>query len=82
LLLLPFLPMVELDRTPSKVTLGHLQSLTDQGFMTTMELTAYRVPEDPTFPAPAEGYVVTFVVFYEQGFSAPLHRFLHLLLHH
>jgi hypothetical protein len=29
------------------------------------ELATCRVPEDPAFPTPAEGYVVTFVEFYE-----------------
>jgi hypothetical protein len=55
LLLLPFLAMV---------TLGHLQSLANQGFMVAMELTACRVLEDPAFPAPVKGDVVTFVAFY------------------
>jgi hypothetical protein len=52
---------------------GHLQCLVNQGFMTTAELTTCRVSEDPAFPAPAEGYVVAFVAFYEQGFGAPSH---------
>jgi hypothetical protein len=46
------------------------------------ELTACCTPEDPTSPAPVEGYVVTFVALYEWGFGAPSHRFLHLLLWH
>jgi hypothetical protein len=44
------------------------------------EHTACRVPEDPTVPAPADGYVVTFMTFYEQEFGAPSHRFVHSLL--
>jgi hypothetical protein len=36
--------------------------------------------EDPTFPIPAEGYVVSFMAFYERGFVTPTHRFLRLLL--
>jgi hypothetical protein len=59
---------------------GHLQSLMKQGFMTTMDLVAYRVPEDPVFPAPMEEYVFTFIAFYERGFDAPSHRFLQSLL--
>jgi hypothetical protein len=55
LLLLPFLAMV---------TLGHLESLANQGFMVAMELTACRVLEDPAFPTPVKGDVVTFVAFY------------------
>jgi hypothetical protein len=51
-----------------------------QGFMTTMDLVAYRVPEDPVFPAPMEEYVFTFIAFYERGFDAPSHRFLQSLL--
>jgi hypothetical protein len=41
-----------------------------------------RVPEDPVFSAPAQGYMVTFLAFYERGFSAPSHRFLCSLLQH
>jgi hypothetical protein len=59
---------------------GHLQNLPDQGFMTVAELTACHVPEDPAFPTPTDGYMVTFVAFYTWGFSAPSHRFLHSLL--
>jgi hypothetical protein len=32
--------------------------------MTVAELAAYRVLEDPTFPMPAEAYVVSFMAFY------------------
>jgi hypothetical protein len=35
------------------------------------ELTTYRVPEDPTSPTPAEGYVVSFVAFYKWGLGTP-----------
>jgi hypothetical protein len=38
------------------------------------------VIEDPAFPIPTEGYVVSFVAFYERGFVTPRHRFLRLLL--
>jgi hypothetical protein len=61
---------------------GHLQNLMNQGFMTALELTASCVPEDPAFPAPVEGYVVTFLTFYEWEFDAPLHWFLCSLLQH
>jgi hypothetical protein len=44
-----------------------------QGFMMVVELTTCRVPEDPASPALMEGYVVVFIVFYEQGFSVPSH---------
>jgi hypothetical protein len=69
--------MAEQDWTPSTVTLGHLQKLMKHGFMLAVELEACRVPEDPMFPAPTEGYVVSFAAFYEQGFGVPLHQFLH-----
>jgi hypothetical protein len=49
-------------------------------FMEVVELEACRVSEDPTFPTPTDGYVVSFVAFYERGFSMPPHRFLHSLL--
>jgi hypothetical protein len=80
LLLLPSQAMVEQDWTPSKVTQGHMQNLTKQGFMTATELMACRVPEDPAFPTTPEGYMVPIVTFYEWEFSTPSHRFLRSLL--
>jgi hypothetical protein len=80
---LPFLPpwvMAEQDWTPSSVTLSHLQKLVKHGFMAAAELKACWVLVDSTFLAPAKGYVVSFTVFYEQGFSMPPHRFLRSLL--
>jgi hypothetical protein len=50
--------------------------------MTVAELVTCHVPEDPASPALAKGYVVSFVAFYERGFSVPSHRFLRSLLHH
>jgi hypothetical protein len=47
--------------------------------MMAAELAACHVPEDLAFPAPAEGYMVSFVAFYDWGFGMPSHRFLHLL---
>jgi hypothetical protein len=38
-----------------------------------VEFMTCRVLEDPTSPAMAEGYVMAFAVFYEQGFSVPSH---------
>jgi hypothetical protein len=72
--------MVEQDWTLSTVMQGHLQKLIKQGFMIVVELTACRVPQDPAFPVPAEGYMVCFVAFYEQGFGTPSHQFIHSLL--
>jgi hypothetical protein len=72
--------MVEQDWTPSTVMPGHMQKLMKHGFMAAAELEACRMPEDPMFPTPAEGYVVSFVAFYEWGFSMPPHRFLCSLL--
>jgi hypothetical protein len=40
--------------------------------MEAAELEACRVPEDPTFLEPTEGYVVSYVVFYER--DSPCHR--------
>jgi hypothetical protein len=48
--------------------------------MVAAELEACRVPEDPAFPTPVEGYVVSFVVFDERGIIIPPHRFLRSLL--
>jgi hypothetical protein len=53
--------------------LGHLQKLVKQGFMMVAELAVCRVPKDPTFPAVVEGYLVSFMAFYEQGFGMPSH---------
>jgi hypothetical protein len=50
------------------------------GFMTVAELATCRVPEDLTSPVPVEGYVVTFVAFYERGFEVPSYRFLRSLM--
>jgi hypothetical protein len=72
--------MAKLDWTPSKVMQGHLQNLTNQGFMMAAEHMACHVLEDPAFPAPTDGYVVTVMTFYELEFGAPSHRFLHSLL--
>jgi hypothetical protein len=44
-----------------------------QGFLIVVELLTCRVPEDPTSPTLAEGYMVAFAVFYEHGFSVPSH---------
>jgi hypothetical protein len=48
--------------------------------MMVVEHMACRVPEDPTFPMPAEGYVVSFLAFYELGYTTPSHWFLCSLL--
>jgi hypothetical protein len=48
--------------------------------MLTTELMSCRVLKDPTFPASAKGYVVSFVPFYVQGFGTLSHRFLRSLL--
>jgi hypothetical protein len=80
---LPSLPprtMAEQDWTPSTLTPDHLQKLVKHGFMAVTDLEACRVPEDPAFRAPTEGYMVSFVVIYERGFGMPPHRFLHSLL--
>jgi hypothetical protein len=65
--------MAEQDWTPSTTTLSHLQKLMKHGFMLAVGLVTCRVPVDPVFPAPVEGYVVSFTAFYEQGFSMPSH---------
>jgi hypothetical protein len=80
---LPFLPplaMVEQDWTPSSIRLGHLLKLMKHGFMSAVELETYQVLMDPVLPAPVEGYVVSFMAFYEQRFDVPLHPFIHSLL--
>jgi hypothetical protein len=73
LLLLPSQPMAEQEWTPSKVTQGQLHNLMNQQFMMAMELTVCRMPECPAFPVPMEGYVVTYMAFYEWGFGMSSH---------
>jgi hypothetical protein len=65
--------MAEQDWTTSTVTLSHLQKLMRHGFLSTVEIETYPLPEDPALPTPADGYVVSFTAFYEWGFGAPLH---------
>jgi hypothetical protein len=72
--------MADQDWTSFTIMLSHLQKLLKRGFMLAAELEAYRVLEDPTSPTPAKGYMVSFMTFYERGFSVPLHQFLCLLL--
>jgi hypothetical protein len=48
--------------------------------MSTAELEACQVPNDPAIPALVEGYVVSFMAFHERGFDVPPHPFLRLLL--
>jgi hypothetical protein len=55
------------------VTQEHLQNLVSLGYMTAAELATCRVPEDPTSPIAAGGYVVACVMFYEQGFGVLSH---------
>jgi hypothetical protein len=50
------------------------------GFMAAVELEACRVLEVPAFLTPADGYVVSFVAFYERGFNTPPYWFLCSLL--
>jgi hypothetical protein len=59
---------------------SHLEKLMKHWFMAVVELGACRVLEDPASPTLAEGYVVSFVAFYERGFSMPPHQFLCSLL--
>jgi hypothetical protein len=55
--------MADQDWTSFTIMLSHLQKLLKHGFMLAAELEAYRVLEDPTSPAPAEGYMVSFMTF-------------------
>jgi hypothetical protein len=41
-------------------------------FLLVVELKTCRLSVDPGLSAPADGYVVSFMAFYEQGFGAPL----------
>jgi hypothetical protein len=61
--------MAEQDWTPSTITLSQLQKLMKHGFMAAIELEACQVPEDDACPPPVEGYVVSFMTYYEWGFN-------------
>jgi hypothetical protein len=61
--------MAKQDWTPSTVTPGHLQKLMKHGFIAAVELEACCMSEDLVFHATVEGYVVSFMAFYEWGFS-------------
>jgi hypothetical protein len=78
--LFPFYSMAESRWPASDVTQEHLQNLMSQGYKTTAELAACRVPEDPSSPTPAGGYVVACMTFYKRGFGEPSHQFLRSLL--
>jgi hypothetical protein len=57
-----------------------MQKLVKHGFMAAVEFEACQVLVDSAFPAPVEGYVVSFMAFYERGFGMPPHWFLGSLL--
>jgi hypothetical protein len=72
--------MAETSWPMSETTQENLQNLVSQGYMIPVELATCRVPVDPASPAPVGGYVMPCMAFYEQGFGAPSHQFLRLLL--
>jgi hypothetical protein len=76
----PICSMAESSWPASEVTQEHLENLMSLWYLTTAELATCSVPEDPASPTPAGGYVVACMMFYEQGFGVPSHRFLHSLL--
>jgi hypothetical protein len=65
--------MVESSWPVLEVMQEHLQNLVSQGYMTAAELSTCCVPKDPTYPAPAGGYVMVCTLLYEQGFGVPSH---------
>jgi hypothetical protein len=48
--------------------------------MMVAEFATYLMPVDPTSPALVKGFIMVCAAFYEQGFDALPHRFLHSLL--
>jgi hypothetical protein len=50
--------------------------------MMEVELVTCCMPENPVSPMSTEGYVVSFVAFYEQGFGVSSHQFLCSFLQH
>jgi hypothetical protein len=76
----PFWSLAELGWTVLEVTPEDPQNLVSQGYMTTTELATCHMPEDPTSPVQAGGYVIACATFYDWGFGVPSHRFLRCLL--
>jgi hypothetical protein len=65
--------MARLGWSASVVTQERLQNLVSLGYMATVELATYRVPEDHASPVPVGGYVVACVKFNKQGFRVTSH---------
>jgi hypothetical protein len=67
--------------TRSNVSREQLLHLVEAGQLPPLtEVVEWIVPADESVPRPPSGYVVSFVVFRERGFSVPADRFIHRVL--
>jgi hypothetical protein len=63
--------------TLSNVSREQLLRLVEAGQLPPLtEAVEWIVPADESVPRPPSGYVVSFVVFHEHGFSVPADRFI------
>jgi hypothetical protein len=67
--------------TRSNVSREQLLRLVEAGQLPPLtEAVEWIVPADESVPRPPSGYVVSFMVFYERGFSIPAGRFIRAVL--
>ena len=65
----------------SNITPQRLEGLVHRGLLRPLStIEEWRLPSDEDEPSPLEGYVVSFALFHELGFTVPAHKFLRGLL--
>ena len=65
----------------SGITSRRFEGLVCRGLLRPLStVEEWRLPGDEDEPSPPEGYVVSFALFHERGFTVPAHKFLRGLL--
>ena len=65
----------------SSITPRRLEGLVHRGLLRpSAAAEGWLLPGDEDEPSPPEGYVMSFAIFYERGFTTPAHKFLRGLL--
>ena len=65
----------------SNITPQRLEGLIRHGLLCSLTaIEEWQLPGDEDMPSPPEGYVVSFALFHERGFTVPAHKFLRGLL--
>ena len=65
----------------SSITSQRLEGLVHHGLLCPLStIEEWWLPGDEDKPSPLEGYVVSFALFHEWGFTVPAHKFLRGLL--